>query len=150
MCIQHWRSVEANARLLLWILALPCRELLGSSLIRAVTPTVANALGTSNDIEVARAVKAHGSGSHSFARVAERRLHVVNGGTFDRLHNGHRVLLGASLCVGEQSLTVGITSDAMIAAVGVSFSFVFLFFLSLFFFLVFYSLNTHSIRVTRL
>lgn len=41
----------------------------------------------------------------------------MNGGSFDRLHNGHRVLLGASLAVASSSLTVGITSDAMIASV---------------------------------
>ena len=50
------------------------------------------------------------------AVLVEPRLeHAVNGGTFDRLHNGHRVLLGASAAVCSRSLTVGITSDAMIA-----------------------------------
>ncbi len=47
--------------------------------------------------------------------VVPRFRHGVNGGTFDRLHNGHRVLLSASAAVCSESLTVGITSDAMIA-----------------------------------
>ncbi len=48
-------------------------------------------------------------------RVEPRLEHGVIGGTFDQLHNGHRVLLGASAAVCSHSLTVGITSDAMIA-----------------------------------
>lgn len=51
---------------------------------------------------------------HSQCVVQPRFAHTVNGGTFDRLHNGHRVLLGASMAVSQLSITVGITSDAMI------------------------------------
>jgi phosphopantetheine adenylyltransferase len=52
----------------------------------------------------------------SSAKISPRFDHTVNGGTFDRMHNGHRVLLGGSMAVSAKSLTVGITSDAMIAA----------------------------------
>ena len=41
---------------------------------------------------------------------------VVMGGTFDRLHNGHKkLLMVAALCAGE-SVLVGVTSAAMLAA----------------------------------
>lgn len=52
--------------------------------------------------------------SSSVVHVMPRFPHSVNGGTFDRLHNGHRILLGASVAVCSSSLTVGITSDLMI------------------------------------
>ncbi len=51
---------------------------------------------------------------HSVA-VLSRVAHGVNGGTFDHLHNGHRLLLSASAAVCSVDLTVGITSDTMIA-----------------------------------
>lgn len=42
---------------------------------------------------------------------------VALGGTFDRLHNGHRKLLtlGAGVCKNEGILTVGITSDELLS-----------------------------------
>lgn len=49
------------------------------------------------------------------ARIEELVSHVVIGGTFDRLHNGHRVLLGAALSCARSRLVVGVTSDKMIA-----------------------------------
>lgn len=39
---------------------------------------------------------------------------VAMGGTFDRLHNGHRILLSTSARVCSGRLTIGITSDAML------------------------------------
>lgn len=39
---------------------------------------------------------------------------VVLGGTFDRLHNGHKVLLSTSSLLCEQKLTVGVTNKDMI------------------------------------
>ena len=39
--------------------------------------------------------------------------HVVLGGTFDRLHEGHKVLLSTSAALATDNLTVGVTSNKM-------------------------------------
>ena len=40
--------------------------------------------------------------------------HVVLGGTFDQLHNGHKMLLSAAVLRCRKSLTIGVTDGAMI------------------------------------
>lgn len=40
--------------------------------------------------------------------------HVVMGGTFDRLHAGHKILLSAAVLRTEKSLTIGVTDGEMI------------------------------------
>ena len=35
------------------------------------------------------------------------------GGTFDSIHNGHKVLLGAGIAMSKKSLTIGITDQSM-------------------------------------
>ena len=40
---------------------------------------------------------------------------VALGGTFDRLHNGHRKLLTLAACACTETLVIGITGDAMLA-----------------------------------
>lgn len=41
--------------------------------------------------------------------------HVVIGGTFDRLHAGHWKLITAAALLARERLTIGVTSDAMVA-----------------------------------
>ena len=38
---------------------------------------------------------------------------VVLGGTFDRLHNGHKILLTEALLSCSKKITVGVTNEAM-------------------------------------
>jgi cytidyltransferase-like protein len=40
---------------------------------------------------------------------------VALGGTFDRLHNGHKKLLSLAACICQSRLTIGITSTEMLA-----------------------------------
>ncbi|XP_033103260.1 bifunctional coenzyme A synthase-like [Anneissia japonica] len=40
--------------------------------------------------------------------------HVVLGGTFDRLHNGHKILLSESCLRAEKKITIGVTDGPMI------------------------------------
>lgn len=83
----------------------------------AVTRSIAAAAASSPSSHVwPGSPPAHALLPHATAAVTERVRHVVNGGTFDHLHNGHAVLLAASLSVASESLTVGITSDAMISS----------------------------------
>ncbi|MCL5876804.1 MAG: phosphopantetheine adenylyltransferase [Candidatus Bathyarchaeota archaeon] len=42
---------------------------------------------------------------------------VAVGGTFDKLHKGHRALLGKALEVGEK-VVIGLTSDSFVAKMG--------------------------------
>ncbi len=44
-----------------------------------------------------------------------RYQHVVLGGTFDRLHAGHRLLLAVAAITATSKLWVGVTDDAMVA-----------------------------------
>ena len=39
--------------------------------------------------------------------------HVAVGGTFDRLHAGHRILLAATALVSTRHVYIGITSEAL-------------------------------------
>ncbi|XP_070565476.1 bifunctional coenzyme A synthase-like [Ptychodera flava] len=39
--------------------------------------------------------------------------HIVLGGTFDRLHNGHKILLSESCLLAEEKITIGVTDGAM-------------------------------------
>ena len=40
--------------------------------------------------------------------------HVVLGGTFDRLHNGHKILLSAALLRCDTRITVGVTAPSLL------------------------------------
>lgn len=42
------------------------------------------------------------------------RDYVVLGGTFDRLHNGHKILLSQAALRTKKELTVGVTDVGMI------------------------------------
>eukprot|EP00096_Caligus_rogercresseyi_P013758 TRINITY_DN6367_c0_g1_i1.p1 TRINITY_DN6367_c0_g1~~TRINITY_DN6367_c0_g1_i1.p1 ORF type:complete len:532 (+),score=122.25 TRINITY_DN6367_c0_g1_i1:34-1629(+) len=42
--------------------------------------------------------------------------HVVLGGTFDRLHPGHKILLSEAILRAKKSLTIGVTTDKMTQA----------------------------------
>ncbi|TRY68647.1 hypothetical protein TCAL_07684 [Tigriopus californicus] len=42
--------------------------------------------------------------------------HVVIGGTFDRLHAGHKILLVEAVLRSERSLTIGVTENEMLAS----------------------------------
>lgn len=42
--------------------------------------------------------------------------HVVIGGTFDRLHAGHKILLVEAVLRAEKSLTIGVTENEMLAS----------------------------------
>lgn len=42
---------------------------------------------------------------------------VVLGGTFDRLHNGHKILLSEALFRCSKKLTVGVTDESMITGI---------------------------------
>ena len=39
--------------------------------------------------------------------------HTALGGTFDSIHNGHKVLLGAGIAMSKKSLTIGVTDKSM-------------------------------------
>lgn len=45
--------------------------------------------------------------------ILEQYPHTVLGGTFDRLHTGHKLLLSEGCCLGTEKLTVGVTDGAM-------------------------------------
>ena len=47
--------------------------------------------------------------------IALQFRNVAVGGTFDRLHAGHRLLLGATALVATENIFVGITSDKLLA-----------------------------------
>ncbi|KII61486.1 Bifunctional coenzyme A synthase [Thelohanellus kitauei] len=53
-----------------------------------------------------------------FEQIALTRKHdhVVLGGTFDRIHNGHRLLLATCCVLAQKSISIGITSDDMVKA----------------------------------
>ena len=42
--------------------------------------------------------------------------YVVLGGTFDRMHTGHRLLLSQSCLLCDREITVGVTSEEMNAS----------------------------------
>ncbi|KAF0986383.1 hypothetical protein HZS_3630, partial [Henneguya salminicola] len=42
------------------------------------------------------------------------RNNIVLGGTFDRLHDGHRLILATSCILAKKSISIGITSESMI------------------------------------
>ncbi|KAG5451354.1 Bifunctional coenzyme A synthase [Clonorchis sinensis] len=48
------------------------------------------------------------------ARIFDSHDHVCLGGTFDRLHNGHKILLSTGALLTKRSMLVGITSDRML------------------------------------
>ena len=50
------------------------------------------------------------------AAAVPRYSKIAVGGTFDRIHNGHKKLLTLAACVATDCLIVGITSDEMLAA----------------------------------
>lgn len=51
---------------------------------------------------------------HNLANPNRTYPHVVMGGTFDRLHVGHKILLSAAVLRSEKSLTIGVTDGEMI------------------------------------
>ncbi|KAF7255100.1 hypothetical protein EG68_07349 [Paragonimus skrjabini miyazakii] len=46
--------------------------------------------------------------------VGERYTDVCLGGTFDRLHNGHKILLSVGALLARKRLLVGVTTDSML------------------------------------
>ena len=55
-----------------------------------------------------------GSSSDSKDKAGSLYSHVVLGGTFDRLHPGHKVLLSTAVLRCNTRLTVGVTSPALL------------------------------------
>lgn len=47
-------------------------------------------------------------------RIFDSHDHVCLGGTFDRLHNGHKILLSTGALLTKRSMLVGITGDTML------------------------------------
>lgn len=53
--------------------------------------------------------------NHPYLADADKMYeHVVIGGTFDRLHSGHKMLISAAILRCKKSLTIGVTEGAMI------------------------------------
>ena len=46
--------------------------------------------------------------------VKENFKRAANGGTFDYLHNGHKILLSISLLAVSNHLTIGITGEELL------------------------------------
>ncbi|XP_046394153.1 bifunctional coenzyme A synthase isoform X2 [Ischnura elegans] len=61
--------------------------------------------------EMTEAEESPSSGPRSFDSVQDN---VVLGGTFDRLHNGHKILLSEAIIRCSQKLTVGVTDTSMV------------------------------------
>ena len=83
-----------------------------TSLVGAL-PGLPVAAGPATDAPRLAAARLADDGGGDSAAMAFKSAAV--GGTFDRLHAGHRLLLAATACVCEETVYVGVAGDALLA-----------------------------------
>ena len=69
---------------------------------------------SNTEIPVDEEIDIDGTSDSNDSIAAKLYNHVVLGGTFDRLHAGHKILLSAALLRCDTCLTVGVTSPSLL------------------------------------